>query len=145
MESLKDLKEKLIDNVNEKNVEKFLNHILNNDVYMPMNVEMTPELSDMINSYLEGKKIKNLDKFNVTFDIVSDESKTYLPIFSSIEESGEDYASVHSWLSINLYNAILIYKGRNDVNGIVLDPFTKPYEFDNEMIDAIKKDYEDQM
>ncbi len=60
-------------------------------------------------------------------DILETDGKKFLPVFSNIEQMGKDYASQMSKLEKTMAEAVKFAMARDDITGIVVDPYTDTF------------------
>jgi len=95
-------------------------------VVIPCVVKMSDAATQAFCNAKVGDVITPGESLRLVPDIIKSGEEFYLPVFSSHEQMGEDYAKGCSTIKMDFLEVLGIVADREDLSGIVLDAFTVP-------------------
>ena len=114
------------------------------EVFVPMNTIVDAEDENKILEMLERNELKAGVEWRpehdirLTPDILEDKEKNlFYPIFSTEKEIPEEYGKNFSIVPLSVITCIEMFKGMENLNAIVLDPWTKAFFIDSKLADVI--------
>lgn len=124
--SLLELKNKVLDDNSNKNMTEFLNYLINNNVSIPVEMQIPEDVQEKVNSLKQGEEYSfETDTLEFAPAILSSEEGDFLPVFSSEDECTEEDLKQRTWINLPFFEVINIYKSNGALKGVVLDPFTR--------------------
>lgn len=113
-------------------------------VWVPYHVILSDEdqtrLEDLVTQHIDdliGQKFVTHDDIRLIQDIVQKGDEQFFPVFSN-PEANEKHAYSYTMIQKHLLEVISIAKNyKGELNGIVLNPYTEPFEIDMKLCDMI--------
>ena len=139
---LKELAHRFIDNPSVETIGPVISCLIDSSyLQVPMNLIMTDEDKELL------KKVNTGDTFHLNNDVRMrpdylqdpETEKLYFPIFSSVEEAGEDYSKHFSWINLDIDTCIDFVEHNENCSGILLNAFTTPIVIEDELYNILKK------
>ena len=94
-------------------------------VWIPGEIQVSPEDVETICRKKAGDRFSPQQDMKFMPGLLKNEEEFFLPVFSNMEAMGE-YSRSFSKIQRHFFDAMRLALGREDVSGIVLDPFTSP-------------------
>lgn len=127
---------------NEKNDQHFLQAISclrDCIIYIPVDMQLSKNMQEKIALSKKGERVK-LDK-NITLiaDIVVNGDKKFLPVFSSPDQMTGEYGEKFTKIERPFLNAMSMAIANNELEGIVVDPFTNAFPIKKDVFGIIAR------
>ena len=88
---------------------------------------------------LVGQNLTNQDDIRLLPDILKSGDAQFLPVFSNIDEMGE-YGESFSKIGSHMLDAINAARNhKDDLAGIVVNPFTESFVLQTKLVDLVEK------
>ena len=118
-------------------------------IWIPGNIKISDADENFLKNAKEGDTFTPEQDMRFVPDILQNGDEFFLPVFSNAEQMGE-YGTHFSKIEKHFFDAMRLALGRENVCGIVLDPFTAPYvawkedfDFIGELPSMLKLDREE--
>lgn len=119
-------------------LQTLLNILMDAQVNVPMNVSIKP--NDLI-QFLEGASdgtITEKQEIRMRPDFLKDEKGAlHYPVFTTIEETEEDYRNSVSWMTIDFTECCRATLADEDLAGIVINGFSNPLELNRKILQLV--------
>ena len=94
-------------------------------VWIPGEIQISQEDAETISRKKAGDSFSPQQDMKFVPGLLKNDGEFFLPVFSNMEVMGES-GSYLSKIQRHFFDAMRLAQGREDVSGIVLDPFTSP-------------------
>ena len=105
-------------------------------IWIPGNMKISNDDENFLKNAKVGDTFTPQQDMRFVPDILQNGDEFFLPVFSNAEQMGE-YGTHFSKIEKHFFDAMRLALGRENVCGIVLDPFTAPYVARKEDFDFI--------
>ena len=116
-------------------------YVLNQSIRMPVR-KFKMKDAKLLDRYIKDEKNKDIpieDCFHVDSIVLKIDNKFFFPVFSAADEmrkSGDNSTAVKCTF---LYALSLAMNSKEEVSGIVINPFTEPFVVDREFFGVLKE------
>ena len=136
-EVLVSLKNAFLDNKNMDTLLALAACLRDSIVIVPMRVKMSEEDENRIKCAPEGSNVEISENIKIKPEILSNGTAQYFPMFSNEKQIPEAFARGVSTLTMSVVQCIQMAKTYDNLAGLVLDPFSREFEFGYELGDVI--------
>lgn len=143
---LRGLKDRFLDNPKVENISPLLACMIDSDLYVPMNLNISVEDAKTFKNSKVGDKVSLKNKMKMRPDWLKNEDESddlFLPVFSSVDEATEEYNKNFSWINLSLDECIEFVKSNDKCIGIVLDAYTKPFVITGDLLKILEDTLKD--
>ena len=105
-------------------------------IWIPGNIKISDANENFLKNAKEGDTFTPQQDMRFVPDILQNGDEFFLPVFSNAEQIGES-RNHFSKIEKHFFDAMRLALARENVCGIVLDPFTAPYVANKEDLDFI--------
>lgn len=138
---LRALRDRFLDNQTIENLSPLFECMIDSDLYVPMNLNISKEDIETFKNSKAGDDITLKNSMSMKPDWLKngpDSDNLFFPVFFSIEEATEDYSRNFSWTNLPLDDCIKFARSNEKCIGIVLDAYTRPYVITGEFLNALE-------
>ena len=119
------LKSRFAEEKNQENLIALLKCMKDSKVIVPMRIEMSEEDAARIENATDGEEIETRDEIKMVPEILQDKEKRFFPMFSQIGQIPKEFGTSHNLMSMPTSEALDMAHQIENLDGIVLDAFSK--------------------
>ena len=119
------LKSRFAEEKNQENLIALLKCMKDSKVIVPMRIEMSEEDAARIENATDGEEIETRDEIKMVPEILQAKEKRFFPMFSQIGQIPKEFGTSHNLMSIPTSEALDMAHQIENLDGIVLDAFSK--------------------
>lgn len=119
------LKSRFAEEKNQENLIALLKCMKDSKVIVPMRIEMSEEDADRIENATDGEEIETRDEIKMVPEILQAKEKRFFPMFSQIGQIPKEFGTSHNLMSMPTSEALDMAHQIENLDGIVLDAFSK--------------------
>ena len=110
---------------NQENLIALLKCMKDSKVIVPMRIEMSEEDAARIENATDGEEIETRDEIKMVPEILQAKEKRFFPMFSQIGQIPKEFGTSHNLMSMPTSEALDMAHQIENLDGIVLDAFSK--------------------
>lgn len=119
------LKSRFAEEKNQENLIALLKCMKDSKVIVPMRIEMSEEDAARIENATDGEEIETRDEIKMVPEILQAKEKRFFPMFSQIGQIPKEFGTSHNLMSMLTSEALDMAHQIENLDGIVLDAFSK--------------------
>ena len=119
------LKSRFAEEKNQENLIALLKCMKDSKVIVPMRIEMSEEDAARIENATDGEEIETRDEIKMVPEILQAKEKRFFPMFSQIGQIPKEFGTSHNLMSMPTSEALDMAHQIENLDGIVLDAFSK--------------------
>lgn len=119
------LKSRFAEEKNQENLIALLKCMKDSKVIVPMRIEMSEEDASRIENATDGEEIETSDEIKMVPEILQAKEKRFFPMFSQIGQIPKEFGTSHNLMSMPTSEALDMAHQIENLDGIVLDAFSK--------------------
>ena len=119
------LKSRIAEEKNQENLIALLKCMKDSKVIVPMRIEMSEEDAARIENATDGEEIETRDEIKMVPEILQAKEKRFFPMFSQIGQIPKEFGTSHNLMSMPTSEALDMAHQIENLDGIVLDAFSK--------------------
>lgn len=119
------LKSRFAEEKNQENLIALLKCMKDSKVIVPMRIEMSEEDAARIENATDGEEIETRDEIKMVPEILQAKEKRFFPMFSQIGQIPKEFGTSHNLMSLSTSEALDMAHQIENLDGIVLDAFSK--------------------
>ena len=119
------LKSRFAEEKNQENLIALLKCMKDSKVIVPMRIEMSEEDAARIENATDGEEIETRDEIKMVPEILQAKEKRFFPMFSQICQIPKEFGTSHNLMSMPTSEALDMAHQIENLDGIVLDAFSK--------------------
>lgn len=119
------LKSRFAEEKNQENLIALLKCMKDSKVIVPMRIEMSEEDAARIENATDGEEIETSDEIKMVPEILQAKEKRFFPMFSQIGQIPKEFGTSHNLMSMPTSEALDMAHQIENLDGIVLDAFSK--------------------
>lgn len=119
------LKCRFAEEKNQENLIALLKCMKDSKVIVPMRIEMSDEDAARIENAQDGEEIETNDEIKMVPEILQAKEKRFFPVFSQIGQIPKEFGTSHNLMSMPTTEALDMAHQVENIDGIVLDAFSK--------------------
>ena len=119
------LKSRCAEEKNQENLIALLKCMKDSKVIVPMRIEMSEEDAARIENATDGEEIETRDEIKMVPEILQAKEKRFFPMFSQIGQIPKEFGTSHNLMSMPTSEALDMAHQIENLDGIVLDAFSK--------------------
>ena len=119
------LKSRFAEEKNQENLIALLKCMKDSKVIVPMRIEMSEEDAARIENATGGEEIETRDEIKMVPEILQAKEKRFFPMFSQIGQIPKEFGTSHNLMSMPTSEALDMAHQIENLDGIVLDAFSK--------------------
>ena len=119
------LKSRFAEEKNQENLIALLKCMKDSKVIVPMRIEMSEEDAARIENATDVEEIETRDEIKMVPEILQAKEKRFFPMFSQIGQIPKEFGTSHNLMSMPTSEALDMAHQIENLDGIVLDAFSK--------------------
>ncbi|MDO4393312.1 MAG: SseB family protein [Bacillota bacterium] len=119
------LKSRFAEEKNQENLVALLKCMKDSKVIVPMRIEMSEEDAARIENAADGEEIETNEEIKMVPEILQAKEKNFFPMFSQIGQIPKEFGTSHNLMSMPTVEALDMAHQIENLDGIVLDAFSK--------------------
>ena len=138
---LNELIQRFIKEPTGENLYSVLLCLIDSDLYVPMNMNISIEDIELLKNSKVGEEISlNNDlRFKPDWLKNPNNNKLYFPIFSTVKDATEEYSKNFSWINLDIDTCINLADSNNECSGLILNAFTTPIIIEDDIYKVLKE------